>query len=942
LREPRCVLLAGMRAILTSVVLCSVVFSRPSDPAADPAARALFANLQDLAAFGIMLGHQDATAYGVGWQGEAGRSDFKSVCGAHPAVLGWDVGSADGGTGEALLNGLTESSLRTLVQESHRRGEVQTVTWHMHELVTGGSFKDTESMRVAELLPGGTHHGLLLREVRRVARILAALTDDNGARIPLILRPYHEPNRPWFWWGTGACSDEAYRQLFRWTVCELRKTYDLHQLLIAYAPDHFVDRESYLLRYPGDDVVDVLGHDSYESLQSEEQRDALVRRLRVMVALADERDKVAALTECGEEGLPTENWFTDCLLGPILADPVARRISFVMFWRNHDAKHHYAPYAGHAAAANFVAACEQPLTLLSGQLPEMTAVPGARVEAHGAWLERALYRSVAARGKSLYPEYARHEAWLGPFDARREHARPLTVQLQPAGALGAGEFRPPDGVFERTDANPVTLFANSANPALQGELPAYVHGAVRPDQLNEITVEVDAAHGVSVELEVGEVSYVGATLGFELDGVGGESEVFSISRLERERARPVMRHQGTYSTWVPAGQHTLRIYNGGADWFQLKGIRLVPAFSAVPAHGLRGETAMLLSPEGQAAATGALSLTISDVREGEWLLEEWDQALGMVMNRRWIVSDGEIQAVVAGDGHGLRLWHESVVRSALYKAALAGAPAPFAADDGLGESLVAWRRFLDGRVMAMDRVVVRAPARGKAGELTLVPVAVGFDPDGEAGTAGIDELLTVSMREPLPAYLHPEASAGMRLELSTNAALELVLTVESVDDRGSGLRILLDGKPISETSWPVAKFATGARMRVRIPGGAHVVELACTGAGWLRWSSIRLEPADEQVMALRCDSVLAARTGLIYVENSSELAVAGALLSLPGLGSGTSREVRIWDLATAKPGSALMKLGDAEVATWVLPRVTGNLALVLTEPQKRRRRSRPR
>ena len=62
------------------------------DSMATPETVKLFNNLSKIAARGVMFGHQDDLAYGVGWWAEAGRSDVKEVCGDYPAVYGWDLG----------------------------------------------------------------------------------------------------------------------------------------------------------------------------------------------------------------------------------------------------------------------------------------------------------------------------------------------------------------------------------------------------------------------------------------------------------------------------------------------------------------------------------------------------------------------------------------------------------------------------------------------------------------------------------------------------------------------------------------------------------------------------------------------------------------------------------------------------------------------------------
>lgn len=52
----------------------------------------LFGKLKQVSQTGFMFGHQDATVYGIGWDGDSARSDVKSVCGDYPAVCGWEIG----------------------------------------------------------------------------------------------------------------------------------------------------------------------------------------------------------------------------------------------------------------------------------------------------------------------------------------------------------------------------------------------------------------------------------------------------------------------------------------------------------------------------------------------------------------------------------------------------------------------------------------------------------------------------------------------------------------------------------------------------------------------------------------------------------------------------------------------------------------------------------
>jgi mannan endo-1,4-beta-mannosidase len=110
-------------------------------------------------------------------------------------------------------------------------------------------------------------------------------------------------------------------------------------------------------------------------------RATLVRRLRDVAELAEARGKVAALTETGVEGVPDSTWWTGTLLGALRADPAARRIAWVMVWRNaprtpQQPRHFYAPHPGHPSAADFRRFRDDPLIAFEDELEDMYRLPG--------------------------------------------------------------------------------------------------------------------------------------------------------------------------------------------------------------------------------------------------------------------------------------------------------------------------------------------------------------------------------------------------------------------------------------------------------------------------------------------------------------------------------------------------------------------------------------
>ena len=51
--------------------------------------------LQSTSQKGIMIGHQDDLAYGIGWKYPNGKSDVYKVLGYYPVVFGWDLGGLE-------------------------------------------------------------------------------------------------------------------------------------------------------------------------------------------------------------------------------------------------------------------------------------------------------------------------------------------------------------------------------------------------------------------------------------------------------------------------------------------------------------------------------------------------------------------------------------------------------------------------------------------------------------------------------------------------------------------------------------------------------------------------------------------------------------------------------------------------------------------------------
>ena len=314
-----------------------------------------------------LLGHQDDIMYGHTWNATKDadkaleRSDIKAVCGSYPAVLGLDLGGLEIDS-PCNLDGNDFSLMRLAAQKHYARGGVVTLSWHLRNPLTGGDAWDISSNEVvASILPGGEKHEFFLGWLDKVCDFIASIKDDKGRQIPLIWRPWHEHTGGWFWWGATLCSSEEFNALWKMTYDYMTEEKGLEGLLWAISPNSLEnDFDSWTLRYPGDEYVDIVGLDCYCSTYVPQEEaipnfgSDMARCLSSLQKFAGEHGKILAVTETGYEGLTYENWWTEVLSPAIKDFPVA----YVLVWRNTDErplgiKHFYAPWPGSPSEEDF-------------------------------------------------------------------------------------------------------------------------------------------------------------------------------------------------------------------------------------------------------------------------------------------------------------------------------------------------------------------------------------------------------------------------------------------------------------------------------------------------------------------------------------------------------------------------------------------------------------
>lgn len=313
----------------------------------------------------FMFGHHDDPVYGIGWDGDLNRSDVKSICGDYPAMMSFDLGRMEI-YGDKTLDNVPLDRIRKEVIAQYERGGMSSFSWHVDNPVTGkDSWDVSDSTVVKSILPGGNNHDKFIGWLDKIADFLNSIQTSDGVKIPVLFRPWHEHTGSWFWWGKALCTVDEYKALWRMTYDRMQEK-GVNQLLYAYSPGtEPKDTAEYLERYPGDDIVDLIGVDAYQF-----DRDTYIKNLNnaltIMAQVSKTHQKAMAVTETGYETIPDSVWWTQTLIPVIEKYP----ISYVLVWRNARERenHYYAPYPGHSSAADFVKFYNDPRTLFAGDM----------------------------------------------------------------------------------------------------------------------------------------------------------------------------------------------------------------------------------------------------------------------------------------------------------------------------------------------------------------------------------------------------------------------------------------------------------------------------------------------------------------------------------------------------------------------------------------------
>ncbi|WP_410768773.1 glycosyl hydrolase [Fontibacillus sp. BL9] len=283
-----------------------------TDPEATPETQLLMNYLTEVYGNHIISGQQEIYGSGNNGNYELEFDWIYNLTGKYPAIRGFDFMNYN------PLYGWEDGTTDRMIDWVNNREGIATAAWHINvprnftdyelgEFVDwkDATYKPTETNfnTANAVVPGTKEYQYVMMTIDDLAEQLLILQNNN---VPVIFRPYHEAEGngglngegAWFWWASAGA--EVYKQLWDLLYTELTETYGLHNLIWTYNSYVYSTSPAW---YPGDDQVDIVGYDKYntiynryDGLSGVPNEDAITSTFYQLVDLTD-GTKMVAMTE---------------------------------------------------------------------------------------------------------------------------------------------------------------------------------------------------------------------------------------------------------------------------------------------------------------------------------------------------------------------------------------------------------------------------------------------------------------------------------------------------------------------------------------------------------------------------------------------------------------------------------------------------------------------
>lgn len=245
------------------------------DKNATPETQSLMNYLCDVYGNGILSGQQEI--YGGGNDGDYELEfDFiENLTGELPAIRGFDFMNYN------PLYGWDDNTTERVIEWVNDRNGIATGCWHINVPKDFSNYElgDTVDWKECTYKPDETDfdtNNAIVEGTKEYEYFMLAIEDLaeqllrlQEANVPIILRPLHEAegnsntdgSGSWFWWGKGGA--ETYKELWKLLYTTLTEEYGLHNIIWEYNSYDYTTSAQW---YPGDDYVDIVGFDKYNTV----------------------------------------------------------------------------------------------------------------------------------------------------------------------------------------------------------------------------------------------------------------------------------------------------------------------------------------------------------------------------------------------------------------------------------------------------------------------------------------------------------------------------------------------------------------------------------------------------------------------------------------------------------------------------------------------------
>ncbi len=307
-----------------------------------------------------------------------------------------------------------------------------------------------------------------------------------------------------------------------------------------------------------------------------------------------------------------------------------------------------------------------------GEIGADSAGPRATEDPQGLQVHNALWMSLATGSsgsamswwwdnlidpQNLYSHYKAVAKFVKGIDWVREDFEAVDAttdfQVRPTGPryVDLNLDNGPMTLKQGPHNLPQTVFIQ--NNKAQGDLPlaGLLHGKENhPDLHNPVTFKVNLDRSIRFDVEVGEVSgQGGGNLNIYLDG----DRILTRDFVDPDGSRKtdaLTQYRGRYGFDIPAGRHTIRIVNTGADWVKLSyrfEKLLLKSTPSIDVHAVLGNDTVIawLRPEGRTwrrvivtknppLPVPATVIGLEGLAAGTWKVQIWDTWAGTVQEER--------------------------------------------------------------------------------------------------------------------------------------------------------------------------------------------------------------------------------------------------------------------------------------------------------------------